>query len=35
MTQGDKLIVTGILCALGFLLFFVRVIWPIWAEAGF
>jgi hypothetical protein len=35
MSQGDKLAATGIALALSFLLFFVKIVWPLWLAAGF
>jgi len=35
MTQGDKLILVGLLLGLGFLGFFIRYVWPIWVQVGF
>src|SRR5437588_2167309 len=35
MSQGDKLILVGLLLGLGFLGFFIRYIWPIWVQVGF
>jgi hypothetical protein len=35
MSQGDKLAATGIALALSFLLFFIKIVWPLWLAAGF